>query len=100
MRDLISQVLGTGENIAVGFFKLRSPELSSLAAINQFQVQMQMVIAPNYLSCRDHINSQISTCYARIQILLAMSLDRTVCQHPHFQSPRHAVDDSFDNAFV
>jgi len=38
MTNLISQLLGTDEDIGIGFFELRTPELSSTAYINQFHV--------------------------------------------------------------
>ena len=98
--NLISQFLGTGEDVGIGFFELRAPELSSIVYVNQFHVQTQLVIAPYYFSCGNSVDKQILARRPRIEVFVAVALYGAVSQNSYSRNPRQGVDDSLDDALI
>src|SRR2546428_5426144 len=96
----ITQFLGKGEDIGIGFFELRAPELSSIVHINQFHMQQQLVIAPNHLSCGDSSDKQILPNRSRIEVFVPVVLNGAISRNPYFWCPRDGIDDPLDNSLV
>ncbi len=98
--NLVSQLLRMGEDIGIGLFELRAPELSSIVHVNQFHVQTQLVIAPCYFSCGNSMDKQVLAQRPRVEVFVAVALHGAISQNWYARNPREGVDDSLDDALI
>src|SRR5256885_10877560 len=80
------------------FFELLTPYLTSIAYIDQLNMQEQLVIVANHFTYGNGVDKQVFSQAPRIQILPPLVLNSVVSQNPYASRSRHVVDDSLDDS--